>query len=45
MADVLCCAVQGVIIDTSRTQRSLQTHFGQSVLTDITLSLLQDSNW
>lgn len=37
--------LQGVIIDTARTARTLQTHYNQHVLTDLTLSLLQDSNW
>eukprot|EP00892_Ulva_mutabilis_P008333 jgi/Ulvmu1/5872/UM025_0134.1 len=35
----------GVLMDPVFVGRSLQTHFNRHVLTDLTLSLLQDSNW
>lgn len=38
-------AVQGEIMDAGDQGPSLQTHYNRHVLTDLTLTLLQESNW
>lgn len=37
--------VQGVLMDQGDSGPSLQTHYNRHVLVDLTLGLLQDSNW
>ena len=37
--------IQGELMDPVTDDAELQTHFNRHVLTDLTLALLQDSNW